>query len=139
MLQIWFRPLREQKFRLMGDDGNEFEGATEAWAEAQTAANLGIPWAGATFQLVDVTAGDHSDDCALGLGVENGCDCGIEPLVVEERVLFSAGPPKVVKSPVPGEQLRVWTRRLADAEKEDLGLGGMIAVEGIVVGEKARR
>lgn len=92
MLEIQFRQLGGQKWLLLGDDGNEFESEAEAWPEAQAAADLGIPWGGATFRLVDIGAGEHSDDCSLGLSREHGCDCGADPVVVAERVLLpSAG------------------------------------------------
>lgn len=84
------------KWQTLGDDGNEFdrssEGRAEAWREAQAAANLGMPWAGATFRLVDPFEGDHRDDCVLGLDAEAWCDCGVELAVVEERVVMPDKP-----------------------------------------------
>lgn len=118
MLEIQFKQLGAEKWRRLGEDGNEFETPEEAWPEAQTAANLGLPWGGALFRLVEIGAGDHSDDCALGLGSENGCDCGAEPVVVEERRLF----------PAPG----VTTRLVTDTRELDrLGLGTLV-VEGVL-------
>jgi hypothetical protein len=80
------------KWQPLGEDGNEFdrstEGRAEAWREAQAAANLGMPWAGATFRLVDPFEGDHRDDCVLGLDSTAWCDCGVELAVVEERVVM---------------------------------------------------
>lgn len=80
------------KWQTLGDDGNEFDrssaGREQAWREAQAAANLGMPWAGATFRLVDPFEGDHRDDCVLGLDAEAWCDCGVELAIVEERVVM---------------------------------------------------
>lgn len=91
-----------KKWQLVGDDGNEFdrstEGRAEAWREAQAAADLGMPWAGATFRLIDVVAGNHADDCAIGLDATAWCDCGVEPEIVEERVLFPSAPGGVVET-----------------------------------------
>lgn len=89
-LEIQFKQLGTDKWRLLGDDGNEFETAEEAWREAQAAADLGIPWGGASFRLVDNDAAEHSDDCPIGLGRMNACDCGAAR-VVEERRLWPPG------------------------------------------------
>lgn len=124
-LRLLFKQLGEEKWRELGDDGNSFDrssdGCAEAWREAQAAANLGIPWAGATYRLVDPCEGDHADDCALGLDSTAWCDCGIEPTVVEERVVMPEGPPV----------FQVRTRVLGPGEADALGLGGLV-VEGTI-------
>ena len=131
-----FRQLGTDKWRALGEDGNAFdrssEGRAEAWREAQAAANLGIPWAGASFRLVDVAEGDHADDCALGIGGD-WCDCGVEPVIVEERILFPlvgidarSAYPAEVKLSSNTSFGKVRTRVLPEAEVVELGLGGLV-------------
>lgn len=135
-----FRQLGTDKWRPLGEDGNAFdrssEGRAEAWREAQAAANLGIPWAGASYRLVDVAEGDHADDCALGIGGD-WCDCGVEPVIVEERVLLPEV--DIVTDRILSEEqsrshglgrrvreITVRTRALSEAEASELGLGGLV-------------
>jgi hypothetical protein len=139
MIEIQFKQLGGQKWRLLGDDGNEFASPEEAWPEAQFAANLGLPWAGATFRLVDIDAADHGDDCVRGLGPYT-CDCSAEPVVLEERVLF---PPEGViqKLAFGGLYGRYKAHRAVTDERRlaELGRGtgkwaglGALVVEGVL-------
>lgn len=123
------------KWQSLGQDGNGFDRSTagreQAWHEAQAAASLGLPWAGATFRLVDVFEGDHADDCVLGLDADAWCDCGVELVIVEERVLFASAPGGVVE-----------TEGVAAGAFAKLGFGAPYGRFGVVVtdvGELDRR
>lgn len=136
MLEIQFKQSDTDKWRRLGEDGNEFETADEAWPEAQAAANLGMPWAGAIYRLVEIDGGDHADDCALGLGWENGCDCGAEPVIVGERRFFASTGvierAEGVRSPVSARkgdsEAETWNLKPGSAR---LGVGTLV-VEGVL-------
>lgn len=137
-MKMVFKPAGEKLYREFGTDGNEFERIEDGWAEARKAAALGLPWAGATFRLVDPGEGDHADDCSLGIGSE-WCDCGIEPTIVAEETFlpprsFSdediamAGGQRALleREAFDRSAVRVSTRVLPPAEADILGLGPLV-------------
>lgn len=84
MFQLEFLDPKSGKWRLLGDDGNDFELLSEAWTEAVMAAQIGAPYNGAQFRVID-NGGEHQDDCGLGIGGPT-CDCGGWVVISEGRV-----------------------------------------------------
>lgn len=58
MFQIRWQAEGMMESELLGDDGNEFDAAEEAWTEVLRIIALGAPYAGAWFLVVNLDTGE---------------------------------------------------------------------------------